>query len=269
MVVSRRDVISIAATGGALAAAAAAAAQTPPGPGRPASAGPPATPKPPIEGKQGAPIIGQSNPAREAENPDILAPPSTDHGTTPNLKWSFADSHMRLEEGGWARQTTTREFGVSKEMAGVNMRLKTNVCRELHWHKEAEWSYVLKGRARITAIDSEGRTFVDDVGEGDLWYFPGGTPHSIQGLEGPEDGVEFLLVFDDGNFSEDSTFLITDWFAHTPKEVLAKNFGVPESTFDPCRRRSSTSSPRLRPHPRWRATRSAARARCRRPSAIG
>ena len=25
-------------------------------------------------------------------------------------------------------------------------------------------------------------------------------------------------------FSEDSTFLITDWFAHTPKEVLSKNF---------------------------------------------
>src|SRR5207302_1394997 len=28
-----------------------------------------------------------------------------------------------------------------------------------------------------------------------------------------------------------STFLITDWFNHTPKEVLAKNFGVAESSF--------------------------------------
>ena len=42
---------------------------------------------------------------------------------------------------------------MSKEMAGVNMRLKANVTRELHWHKDAEWSYVLKGGARITAID--------------------------------------------------------------------------------------------------------------------
>jgi oxalate decarboxylase len=89
---------------------------------------------------------------------------------------------------------------------------------------------MLKGRARITAIDQHGHAFQDDVGEGDLWNFPAGIPHSIQGLEG--DGCEFLLVFDDGNFSEEETFLLTDWLAHTPREVLAKNFGVPESAFD-------------------------------------
>ncbi len=88
---------------------------------------------------------------------------------------------------------------------------------------------MLKGRARITAIDEAGRAFQDDVGEGDLWNFPSGIPHSIQGLEG--DGCEFVLVFDDGNFSEDSTFSVTDWLAHTPREVLAKNFGVPERAF--------------------------------------
>jgi oxalate decarboxylase len=37
--------------------------------------------------------------------------------------------------------------------------------------------------------------------------------------------VEFLLVFDDGAFSENSTFMLSDFFAHTPKSVLAKNFG--------------------------------------------
>ncbi|RYE02898.1 MAG: cupin domain-containing protein, partial [Sphingobacteriaceae bacterium] len=31
------------------------------------------------------------------------------------------------------------------------------------------------------------------------------------------------------NFSENDTFLITDWLAHTPRNILAKNFGVPES----------------------------------------
>src|SRR5262249_41501456 len=35
----------------------------------------------------------------------------------------------------------------------------------------------------------------------------------------------------DGHFSEDSTFSVTDWLAHTPREVLAKNFGVPEKAF--------------------------------------
>ena len=62
-----------------------------------------------------------------------------------------------------------------------------------------------------------------------MWFFPPGIPHSIQGLE--DDGCEFLLVFDDGNFDENTTFLVTDWLAHTPKEVLAKNFGVPQSAF--------------------------------------
>src|SRR5882724_595266 len=88
---------------------------------------------------------------------------------------------------------------------------------------------MLKGRARITAIDQNARAFQEDVGEGDLWYFPAGIPHSIQGIEG--DGCEFLLVFDDGNFSEEETFLLSDWLAHTPKEILAKNFGVAESAF--------------------------------------
>ena len=104
---------------------------------------------------------------------------------------------------------------------------------------------MLEGRARITAIDAEGRNFIDDVGEGDLWYFPPGIPHSIQGLE--PDGCEFLLVFDDGNFSEDNTFLLTDWFKHMPPEVLAKNFGVPESSVRATRRdRASSTSSRRR-----------------------
>ena len=137
---------------------------------------------------------------------------------------------MRLTTGGWTRQVTVRELGIAKNVAGVNMRLNAGGVRELHWHKAGEWAYMLYGAARITAVDAQGRNFVDDVGVGDLWYFPSGIPHSIQGL-GP-DGAEFLLVFDDGEFDEDNTFLLSDWLKHTPPDVLAKNFGVPASMFD-------------------------------------
>jgi oxalate decarboxylase family bicupin protein len=89
------------------------------------------------------------------------------------------------------------------------MRLDEGVIRELHWHTEAEWAYVLAGKVRITALDVEGGSFMDDLEEGDLWYFPAGHPHSLQGLS--PNGTEFLLIFDDGNFSEESTFLLTDW----------------------------------------------------------
>jgi oxalate decarboxylase len=172
--------------------------------------------------------MGPRNLALEWENPDQMAAPPTDSGTLPNLKFSYSAAHTRMGTGGWAREITVRELPVATELAGVNMRLKPGGIRELHWHKEAEWAFMIAGRARITAVDQEGRNFIDDVGAGDLWNFPAGIPHSIQGLE---EGCEFLLVFDDGEFSENSTFLITDWFAHTPLEVLAKNFGVSEAAF--------------------------------------
>jgi oxalate decarboxylase len=213
---TRRRVLANAAASGAMFGATAAMAQD-------------AIPEP-----RRAPGVGGTDPhpadvARERENPDMLNPPSTDSGTTPNLRFSFADAHVRQSSGGWTRQVTARELGVSKSIAGVNMRLNAGGVRELHWHKQAEWAYMLYGSARITAIDAHGGNFVDDVGVGDLWSFPGGIPHSIQGL-GP-DGCEFLLVFDDGNFDEDSTFLLSDWFKHVPNEVLGKNFGVPPTLF--------------------------------------
>jgi oxalate decarboxylase len=133
---------------------------------------------------------GPRNIPLELENPDIYVPPATDHGTVANLKFPFSQSHMRLERGGWTRQITERELGISKNIAGVDMRLNTGGVRELHWHKAAEWAYMLYGRARITAVEQDGRNFVDDVGVGDLWYFPAGIPHSIQGLE--PDGCEFM-----------------------------------------------------------------------------
>jgi oxalate decarboxylase len=182
----------------------------------------------PIRGDTGASIMGPRNVPLESENPDQLASPYTDNGTIPNLKFSFATARNRLITGGWAREVTTRELPVATELAGVNMRLKPGGIREMHWHKEAEWAYMLAGRARITAIDEQGRNFIADVGEGDLWNFPSVIPHSIQALE---EGCEFLLVFDNGSFSENETFLITDLFKHMPREVLAKNFGVPESAF--------------------------------------
>ncbi len=181
------------------------------------------TPKQPIRGTRGATDPGPRNALLDHQNPDVLIPPETDSGSIPNLKFSFSMAHNRLEDGGWAREVTVRELPISRSMAGVNMRLDSGVVRELHWHKEAEWAYILQGNVRLTVVDEDRNVWIDDLKPGDLWLVPAGIPHSIQGLEG---GCEFLLVFDDGNFSENQTLLITEFMAHTPPNVLAKNFGI-------------------------------------------
>ena len=173
---------------------------------------------------------GPTNATLDSQNPDSGNPPPTDAGGVQTFKYPFSLAHKRLHQGGWSREVTVRELAVSTTMAGVDMRLTAGGVRELHWHTAAEWAYMLYGSARITAIDNDGKSFVADVKENDLWYFPTGIPHSIQGLN--PDGAEFLLVFDDGNFSEFATVLLSDWMAHTPKDVLAKNFGIPQKALD-------------------------------------
>ena len=170
---------------------------------------------------------GPTNAALDAANPSANHPVPTDAGGVQTFKYPFSFAHKRFQEGGWSREVTNRELAVARTLAGVDMRLTSGGVRELHWHTAAEWAYMLYGKARITCIDGDGKSFVTDVKEGDLWYFPTGIPHSIQGL--PPDGTEFLLVFDDGSFSEYETVLLTDWMAHTPPDVVAKNFGVAQS----------------------------------------
>ncbi len=171
---------------------------------------------------------GPSNEPLGKQNPDSAWPPPTDSKSlVQNFKYPFSFANKRTYEGGWSREVTVRELPVSKSLAGVNMRLTAGGVRELHWHTADEWAIVLYGSARITAIDRNGKSFVADTKKNDLWYFPSGIPHSIQGLD--PDGTEFMLVFDDGNFSESETVLLSDSMAHLPPEVLSKNFGVAEA----------------------------------------
>ena len=173
---------------------------------------------------------GPANRLLDGQNPDSMWPPGTDSKSlVQNFKYPFSFANKRVYDGGWSREVTVRELPVSKTLAGVNMRLTAGGFRELHWHTAGEWAIMLYGSARLTAIDLDGKSFVADVNKNDLWFFPPGIPHSIQGLN--PDGCEFMLVFDDGNFSESETVLLSDAMAHLPPEVLAKNFAVSEQAF--------------------------------------
>jgi len=142
-----------------------------------------------------------------------------------NFKYDLDASTGFSGEGGTAKEVTVAEFPVSQSIAGVSMVLKPGAIRELHWHAiAAEWAYVIEGNVRTTVLNPQGEAAQDDFGPGDIWYFPKGHPHSIQCL-GPGD-THFILVFDDGQFSEFGTFSITDWFAQTSPEVLSRNTGL-------------------------------------------
>jgi oxalate decarboxylase len=174
-------------------------------------------------------MTGPQNPIIESQFPSQIDAPGTDISTQAFFWSSFNISPRRVQRGGWAREITKQDFAISDEIAGVNMYLAAGGIRELHWHQTAEWAVMTRGRCRVTTLSRNGSPSVEDVEEGDLWFFPAGTPHSLQGL-GP-DGAEFVLAFDDGDQSESNTLLLTDWFAHTPPDVLAKNFGVAQNVF--------------------------------------
>ncbi|KQV70474.1 cupin domain-containing protein [Rhizobium sp. Root1220] len=220
--ISRRKVLALGAVGGTALAAGSVRAATFGNPDQPPEGAINANPG-------GLSDPGPQDPTLDSQFPSFESPPATDVGNMQLFWASFNNAPKRIQNGGWARQVTQESFPISNTIAGVNMRLGPGGIRELHWHRAAEWAIMTNGRCRITVLDPKGRAYVQDVGEGDLWYFPAGYPHSLQGL-GP-DGAEFVLAFDDGNQSEYGTLLVSDWLAHTEPDLLAANFGVSKDVF--------------------------------------
>jgi oxalate decarboxylase len=194
--ISRREVLAVTAAGAVMSASTARAGSF---------GNPDEPPQGAINAKNPASITdpGPQNQAIASQFPSAVSPPATDVGSLQMTWASFNNAPRRIQNGGWAREVTQATFPISDTISGVNMRLTAGGIREL--------------------------PYVADVKEGDLWYFPAGYPHSLQGL-GP-DGCEFVICFDDGAASEFNTLLVTDWFIHTPPSTLAENFGVPAETF--------------------------------------
>lgn len=148
----------------------------------------------------------------------------------PTFKFALERSTGKVVGGSFGKEATVEQLPISKGIAGVSMRLEPGVMRELHWHATAaEWAFVLEGQVRTTVIDPLGNSEINDYEPGDVWYFPRGHAHMLQCLG--DKPCHFILIFDNGYFSEFGTFSISDWLGHVPKPLLAKNLRVPESTF--------------------------------------
>ena len=149
----------------------------------------------------------------------------------PDFRFSLDGNNPKITSGGWAKEATVHQFPISKGIAGVHMFLDPGASRELHWHAiAAEWAYVIDGRCQTVVLEPSGASEINNFEPGDLWYFAKGHGHSIQCIG--DKPCHFILSFDNGAFSEHGTFSITDWMDLTPKDMLAKEFGVPKDIFD-------------------------------------
>ena len=141
----------------------------------------------------------------------------------PTFKFALEKSDGKVIGNSYGKEATVTQLPISKGIAGVSMRLEPGAMRELHWHATAaEWAFVLEGRVRTTVVDPGGLAETNDFDPGDVWYFPRGHGHMLQCLG--DKPCHFILIFDNGYFSEFGTFSITDWVGHTPPGAAGEEF---------------------------------------------
>lgn len=109
-------------------------------------------------------------------------------------------------------------FPLSKTIAAAHLTLHPGSMREMHWHPQAdEWSFFIKGRARVTIFASEGTARTFDYQAGDVGVVPKNQGHFIENLSDDEE-VQILEIFRSDEFLDFSLF---DWMASTPRRMVA------------------------------------------------
>ena len=176
--------------------------------------------------------------------------PVTSGKELPTFKFELEKSEGKVMGGSYGKEATVVQLPISKAIAGVSTRMEPGVMRKLHWHATAaEWAFVTEGRVRTTVIDPQGCSETNDFEPGDVWYFPRGHGHVLETLG--DKPCHFILVFDNGYFSEFGTFSISDWIGHAPRSCSPRTSACPPRPSTAFRRRRSIS-PKARSRPRSR-----------------
>jgi oxalate decarboxylase len=138
---------------------------------------------------------------------------------------------------------TQRELPVAATIAGANMRLTAGGVRELHWHKEAEWAFMLAGQAalpRSTATATTSSRTHDgcsrlkeavDCQAGDVGYVLLSVPHFVENTG--DEPLRFLELFRADRFVDIS---LAQWMALTPHELAQAHLGLPLQMIDTMRK---------------------------------
>lgn len=120
--------------------------------------------------------------------------------------------------GGQVRITDSTNFPISKTIAAAHLDIQPGAMREMHWHPNSdEWSFFIKGRARVTVFGAEGTARTFDFMAGDVGVIPRNMGHFIENLS-DEEPVEVLEIFRADKFQDFSLF---QWLGETPKKMVA------------------------------------------------
>ena len=150
----------------------------------------------------------------------------------PTFKFALEKSDGKVIGNSYGKEATVAQLPISKgHRRGLDAaRARRHARAALACHRGGVGVRHRGARAHHGRSIPHGFAETNDFEPGDVWYFPRGHGHMLQCLG--DKPCHFILIFDNGYFSEFGTFSITDWIGHTPKPLLAKNFGLPESAFD-------------------------------------
>lgn len=124
--------------------------------------------------------------------------------------------------GGEVRITDTSNFPISKTTAAAHVTINAHALREMHWHPNAdEWSFFIRGRARVTIFAANGTARTFNYQAGDVGIVPKNNAHFVENIG--DEPVEMLEMFRASKFEDFST---EQWLAQTPATMVAEHMNL-------------------------------------------
>ncbi|GAA5978696.1 hypothetical protein JCM21900_005166 [Sporobolomyces salmonicolor] len=124
--------------------------------------------------------------------------------------------------GGEVRIQDSKNFPVSTTVAAAHVILEPHALREMHWHPNAdEWSFFIRGKARVTVFASGGRARTFNYVPGDVGIVPKNHGHFVENIG--DEPLEMLEIFRAPLFQD---FSLNQWLAHTDSTMVADHLNL-------------------------------------------
>ena len=171
-----------------------------------------------FQGEIGAPLASEQRQAQRDAGPPKLR-------STFQLSESAPVSKTR---GGEVRVADSSNFEIAKTIAAAQVTIHPGGMREMHWHPNAdEWLYIIAGQGQATVFDTGPKAVTQNFNPGDIGYIKKSFGHYLRNTGNTD--LVYLEVFRAPRVMDVS---LSDWLAHTPREMVAQHLNIPPATVD-------------------------------------